>query len=77
MPEGAAFSSVNGRSDHALYDLGRWCLDPEDIEVVPATGHDLSSLQVQQSNLHHLKQAPDGEALDGAGKRNSTPDDKK
>jgi len=51
------------RNHHALYDLGRWCLDPEQLEVVPATGYDLTSLQVQRSNLRHLKQAPDEEAL--------------
>jgi len=51
------------RNHHALYDLGRWCLDPDDLEVVPAFGHDLTTLQVQRSNLRHLKQAPDEDAL--------------
>ena len=52
------------RNHHALYDLGRWCLDPEHLEVVPAAGHDLSSLQVQRSNIRHLQQFPDRKALE-------------
>ena len=51
------------RNHHALYDLGRWCLDPEHLEVVPALGHDLTSLQVKRSNVRHLKQGPDLVAL--------------
>jgi putative restriction endonuclease len=51
------------RNHHALYDLGRWCLDPEHLEVVPASGHDLTSLLVQRSNVRHLKQIPDQKAL--------------
>ena len=51
------------RNHHALYDLGRWCLDPEHLKVVPASGHDLTSLQVQRSNVRHLKQIPDQKAL--------------
>lgn len=51
------------RKHHALYDLGRWCLDPEHLEVVPASGHDLTSLQVQRSNVRHLKQIPDQKTL--------------
>ncbi|MCP9911691.1 HNH endonuclease [Cyanobium sp. BA20m-p-22] len=51
------------RKHHALYDLGRWCLDPEHLEVVPASGHDLTSLQVERSNVRHLKQIPDQKAL--------------
>lgn len=51
------------RNHHALYDLGRWCLDPDDLGVVPASGHDLTSLQVQRSNVRHLKQGPDPKAL--------------
>ncbi|QPN64476.1 HNH endonuclease [Synechococcus sp. CBW1004] len=51
------------RNHHALYDLGRWCLHPQHLEVVPATGHDLSSLQVIRSNVRHLRQSPDREAL--------------
>jgi hypothetical protein len=30
---------------------------------VPALGHDLTSLQVQRSNVRHLKQGPDLVAL--------------
>ena len=51
------------RNHHALYDLGRWCLDPEDLEVVPSSGQDLTALQVRRSNVRHLKQGPDPKAL--------------
>ncbi|MCP9907895.1 HNH endonuclease [Cyanobium sp. BA5m-21] len=51
------------RNHHALYDLGKWCLDPEQLEVVPASGQDLSTLQVHRSNVRHLKQGPDPMAL--------------
>ena len=44
------------RNHHALYDLGKWCLDPAQLEVVPASGQDLSTLQVHRSNVRHLKQ---------------------
>ena len=47
------------RNHHALYDLGKWCLNPEQLEVVPASGQDLSTLQVNRSNVRHLKQGPD------------------
>ena len=51
------------RNHHALYDLGKWCLDPEQLKVVPASGQDLSTLQVHRSNVRHLKQGPDPAAL--------------
>jgi putative restriction endonuclease len=51
------------RNHHALYDLGKWCLDPEHLEVLPAPGKDLTALMVQRSNVRHLKQVPDPEAL--------------
>ncbi len=47
------------RNHHALYDLGKWCLDPEQLDVVPASGQDLSTLQVHRSNVRHLKQGRD------------------
>ena len=52
------------RNHHTLYDLGRWCLDPEHLEVVPAEGHDLTALQVQRSNIRHLISPPDKQALE-------------
>ena len=52
------------RNHHALYDLGRWCLDPEHLEVVPAEGHDLTALQVMRSNIRHLITPPDKHALE-------------
>jgi hypothetical protein len=35
----------------------------ERVEVVPAAGQDLIALQVQRSNVRHLKQGADSEAL--------------
>jgi len=51
------------RNHHDLYDLGRWCLESEQLQVVPAAGQDLTTLQVMRSNIRHLKQTPDFEAL--------------
>ena len=52
------------RNHHALFDMGKWCLDPTSLEVIPATGHDLKSLGVTRSNASHLRLAPSKEALD-------------
>ena len=52
------------RNHHALFDMGKWCLDPTSLEVIPATGHDLKSLGVTRSNASHLRLAPSKAALD-------------
>ena len=52
------------RNHHALFDMGKWCLDPTSLEVIPATGHDLKSLGVTRANASHLRLAPSKEALD-------------
>ena len=52
------------RNHHALYDLGRWCLNPETLEVTPSKGNDLKTLVVSRSNARHLKRLPAKEALD-------------
>ena len=52
------------RNHHALFDMGKWCLDPTSLEVIPAKGHDLQSLGVNRPNISHLQLAPNQEALD-------------
>ena len=52
------------RNHHALFDMGKWCLDPTSLEVIPAIGHDLKSLGVTRSNASYLQLAPSKEALD-------------
>ena len=52
------------RNHHALFDMGKWCLDPTSLEVISATGHDLQSLGVTRSNATHLQLAPSKEALE-------------
>ena len=51
------------RNHHALFDMGKWCLDPTSLEVIPATGHDLKSLGITRANASHLRLAPSKEAL--------------
>ena len=52
------------RNHHALFDMGKWCLDPTSLEVIPAKGHDLQSLGVNRPNASHLQVTPNQEALD-------------
>ena len=33
------------RNHHALFDMGKWCLDPTSLDVIPAIGRDLSRLE--------------------------------
>ena len=66
--ENGSDDSGNGlllcRNHHSLFDMGKCCLDPTSLEVIPATGHDLKSLGVTRSNASHLRLAPSKEALD-------------
>ena len=51
------------RNHHSLFDLNKWCIDPAYLEVVPDENCDLSSLQIMRSNIRHIKNTPDQEAL--------------
>ena len=68
VSENGSDDSGNGlllcRNHHALFDMGKWCLEPTSLEVNPAKGHDLQSLGATRTNASHLRLAPNKEALD-------------
>ena len=51
------------RNHHALFDMGKWCMEPSSLEVIPARGHDLQSLGVTRSSAQHLNRLPSKDAL--------------
>ena len=68
VSENGSDDSGNGlllcRNHHALFDMGKWCLEPSSLEVIPANGYDLQSLGVQRPNASHLRVLPNQDALD-------------
>jgi len=52
------------RNHHALFDLGKWSLDPSTLDVVPGRGLDLGALLAESSSVSHLVHPPSREALE-------------